>query len=190
MLGRGGLAAHPSGRDREAVSGASNHRLVSMGKDGVGSAWTPTARPGRRVPLTPALRANPFFARAARAKAEASQAHPALGAGRPPPGEAWEMREVVRLVSGARPGIHAGWQASVGQGGGEWGGQNPVSSAGEAPQESFVLELPGERVGSGCSAQQASLWGNPVSACECVHRLPPLRPLQPRPLAGQGHLEE
>lgn len=42
-----------------------------------------------------------------------SGVHPTLGAGRPPPGVAWEMGEVVRLVSGAGLGIHAGWQALV-----------------------------------------------------------------------------
>lgn len=57
--------------------------------------------------------ANSFIARAAEAAAEL--AHSTLGGGRPTPEEAWEMGEVVRLVSGAGLGIHAGWQALVGE---------------------------------------------------------------------------
>lgn len=58
---------------------------------------------------------------AAEAAAELGSPHPGS---RPPAAEAWETGEVVRLVSGAGLGIHAGWQALVGRteyrgGGGE-----------------------------------------------------------------------
>lgn len=68
---------------------------------------------GGSVPLPLAFWANPFIARAAEAAAELALS--TLGGGRPTPEEAWEMGEVVRLVSGAGLGIHAGWQALVGE---------------------------------------------------------------------------
>lgn len=70
-------------------------------------------RAGGSVALTPAFWADPFIA--ARPRRRPSLAHRTLEAGRPPPGEAWEMGEVVRLVSGAGLGIHADWQKLVGE---------------------------------------------------------------------------
>ncbi|KAK2112239.1 hypothetical protein P7K49_011986 [Saguinus oedipus] len=91
--------------------------------------------PGRAdgsVALTLAFWADPFNAR--RPRRRPSLAHPTLEAGRPPPGEAWEMGEVVRLVSGAGLGIHAGWQASVGE------DRTPRAAVGRPPRDAAFPE--------------------------------------------------
>lgn len=79
---------------------------------GWGTARRPAAR-GRECPFATDLLGKSIHRRGSRGCGPA--AHPTLGGGRPTPGEAWEMGEVVRLVSGAGLGIHAGWQALVGE---------------------------------------------------------------------------
>lgn len=108
-----GAAAGERRCDR-GVGLPSNHRVLRWG-DRTGSGHKArSAAPAWECPFASHLLGKSFIARAAEAAAR-SRAHPTLGGGRPTPGEVWEMGEVVRLVSGAGLGIHAGWQALVGE---------------------------------------------------------------------------
>lgn len=111
---------------------------------------------GGRVLLPLALWANPFMAGAA--EAAASCTHSTLGGGRPTPEEAWEMDEVVRLVSGAGLGIHAGWQALVGE-------DRTPPAAPEATPGRFVFRPPWGPAGWGNSRRPV---GEMRSSCVCL----------------------
>lgn len=104
----GAAAVGPAGEKRcgPRAELPSNHRVLRRG-DRVGSGQKArSARAGVSLCL---------HSSQGQPRLRPSRAHPTLGGGRPTPGEVWEMGEVVRLVSGAGLGIHAGWQALVGE---------------------------------------------------------------------------
>lgn len=109
-----------------------------MRGDGVGSR--PAARSTRAGVSLCRLPSGQIYSSQGQPRPRLSRAHPTLGVGCPPPGEAWEMGEVVRLVSGAELGIHAGWQALGGWGRGRL--ERP-------PQEGFVFDPPRRLYGMG-----------------------------------------
>lgn len=98
------------------------------------------------------------------------------------------MGEVVRLVSGAGLGIHAGWQALVG------GGLRPASSVGKAILGCFVFHPRRRPRRMGVGGTAGVRLGKPSFGCEpAVWQLltPPVpSPLCRGPDVGREYLEE
>lgn len=150
--------------------------VFKMGGHVMGSARRPTAL-GLECPFA-TLPPRQIHAPQGHRRPRPSRAHPTLGSGRPPPGEAWEMGEVVRLVSGVWLGIHAGWQALRGV-----GALNPASGAGEATPPWLCFRPSKATLWCGCRGQQALRRENPVFRCEQADRPLSTTPPNPHPRA-------